>query len=185
MKIPSFYIGILCAKAMISKTILGASLAVVFLTIMMAPVFAAASWQHVNSSSVSPLSSKVTKATVVAADSIPQQTSVLGGFAWFYGGGPNTVFVAVTHKGVVDSTQNPNGWHTHNVQLAIGASSGSDACITGLGPDTFAGTAITGNTINVNVANSALTGTLTGGAVAFTIVGDAGCAGTGLGVNLS
>jgi len=185
MKIPYFYRGILCARVMISKTILGASLAVVFLTIMMAPVFAAESWQHKNSSSVTPLNSVVTRVTVVAADNIPQQTSVLGGFAWFYGDGPNTVFVAVTHKGVQDSTQNPNGWHTHNVQLAVGTSSGSDACITGLGPDTFAGTSINGKTINVNVRNSELTGTLTGGAVAFTIVPDAGCAVTRLGVNLS
>src|SRR5438093_2108003 len=107
---------------MISKTILGASLAVVFLTIMMAPVFAAESWQHVNTSTVTPLNSKVTGASVVAADNIPQQTPVLGGFAWFYGGGPNTVFVAVTHKGVQDSTQNPNDWHTHNVQLGTGTS---------------------------------------------------------------
>ena len=169
---------------MIGKTISGASLAVVFITMMVAPVFAAESWQHVNSSSVTPLNSEITKATVIAGDNIPRQTSTLGGFAWFYASGPNTVFVAVTHSGVKDSSQNPNGWHTHNVQLAIGASSGSDACITGLGADTFGGIAISGNTINVNVRNSQLTGTLTGGATAFTIVTDSGC-GSGLGVNLS
>ncbi len=166
------------------KIIVGASLAVAFLaTMIMTPVFAAESWQHVNSSTVTPLNSQVTRATVVAADKIPTTTSVLGGFAWLYASGPNTAFVAVTHNGVKDSTQNPNGWHTHNVSLGPGGAN-SDACITGLGPDTFAGVAINGDTINVNVRNSQLTGTLSGGATAFTIVGDAGC-GSGLGVTLS
>ncbi|MDE1867622.1 MAG: hypothetical protein KGI08_07950, partial [Thaumarchaeota archaeon] len=27
------------------------------------------------------------------------------------------MFVEVTHKGVVDSVQDPNGWHSHNVVL--------------------------------------------------------------------
>ena len=169
---------------MIKKTILGASLSVVFLMMMVAPVFAAESWQHVNSSSVTPKNSETTIVSAVAADNIPRQTSVLGGFAWLYASGPDTVFVAVTHSGVKDSGQNPNGWHTHNVQLAIGASTGSDACITALGADTYAGIAINGNTINVNVRNLQLTGALSGGATAFTIVPDGGC-GSGLGVNLS
>lgn len=170
-----------------SKILLGAALAAVLATVAIAPAMATgpASWQHVTSSSLTAKNGQTSTLGVVAADSIPRHTDVLGGFAWFYASGsPNTVFVAVTHSGVRDSAQNPDGWHTHNVSLAIGASPGSDACITGL-VDTNAGLSIQGNSLSVNVRNSELTGTLTNSATAFTIVTDSGCTGTGLGVDLS
>ncbi|MEO9277261.1 MAG: hypothetical protein ABI340_05745 [Nitrososphaera sp.] len=168
---------------MTKKILLGISLAAVFAVFMIVPVMAAESWQHVESSSVTS-NGKTSTLSVVAADQIPHQTSTLGGFAWVYADGPNTVFVATSHTGVRDSTQNPDGWHTHNVNLAFGASTGSDACITGLS-DTNAGLSINGDTLSVHVRNSELTGPLSSTAVAFTIVPDPGCAGTGLGVNVS
>lgn len=171
---------------MISKLILGAAIAAVLGAFVAAPALAAgpASWQHVLSSSVTSRNGQTSTLVVVSADDIPRHTGILGGFAWEYASGPNTVFVAVTHSGVRDSNQNPDGWHTHNVNLAFGASSGSDACITGL-DDTNAGLSIQGNTISVNVRNSELTGPLSGTVVAFTILPDPGCAGTGLGVDTS
>jgi hypothetical protein len=171
---------------MISKLVLGAALAAVFAAFVITPAMATgpASWQHVVSSSVTAKNDKTSSLSVVASDNIPRHTSILGGFAWVYASGPDSVFVAVTHKGVRDSTQNPDGWHTHNVDLAFGTSSGSDACITGLS-ETNAGLSIHGNTLSVNVRNSELTGTLSSTAVAFTVVPDPGCATTGLGVNVS
>jgi len=165
------------------KTMLAALLVAIFTASVVTPAMAAESWQHVVSSSVNPTSGQTSTLSVKAANNIPLHTSVLGGFAWVYASGPNTVFVAVTHTGVKDSIQNPNGWHAHNVQLGAGGLN-SDACIVGLS-DANAGIAIQGNSINVNVRNSELTGTFSSSAAAFTIVGDAGCTATGLGVVLS
>jgi hypothetical protein len=162
------------------------SLVVALAAFMIMPAMATgpASWQHVVSSSVNSKNSQTSTLSVVASDNIPRHTDVLGGFAWIYSSGPSTVFVAVTHNGVRDSNQNPDGWHAHNVNLAFGASPGSNACITGLS-DANVGLSIQGDTLSMNVRNSELTGTLSSTAVAFTIVPDPGCAGTGLGVNVS
>jgi len=151
---------------------------------MIVPAMAAGpeTWQHVTSSSVNSKNSQTSVLSVTASDNIPRHTSVLGGFAWIYASGPNTAIVATSHSGVRDSGQNPDGWHAHNVQLGS-AGSNSDACITGLS-DANVGLSIHGNTISMNVRNSELTGTLSNGAAAFTIVPDTGCA-SGLGVVLS
>jgi hypothetical protein len=169
--------------APMKSAILVASMASILAISMIVPAMAsAATWQHVETSSITPTSSQTSTLTVVASDTIPKHTSILGGFAWLYSSGPNTAFVVVTHSGVRDSNQNPDGWHTHNVLLGAPGSN-SDACIAGLS-DTTAGISIQGNTVNVNVINSELTGTLSGSAKAFTIVGDTGCS-SGLGVVLS
>ena len=172
---------------MISKIVLGAVLTTIFAAFVVAPAMATgpASWQHVVSSSVTSTNDNTSTLSIVASDNIPRHTGVLGGFAWVYANGPSQVFVAVTHSGVRDSNQNPDGWHTHNVNLAFGISPGSNACITGLSDTTTSGLSIHGNTLSVNVRNSELTGTLSSNAAAFTIVADSGCAGTGLGVDLS
>lgn len=144
--------------------------------------FAAASWQGISSSSVTPKNDQTTTLSVTATDTIPNHTGVLGGFAWVYAGGPNTAFVVVTHNGVRDSNQNPGGWHVHNVLLG-GPGTVSAACIESVSPDTTAGISIHGNTINVNVRNSEFTGSLSDSStvVAFSIVVDSGCT-SGLGV---
>jgi hypothetical protein len=140
------------------------------------------SWQHVDSSSVSPKNTQTSTLTVVAAGNIPRHTDVFGGFAWIYADGPNTAIVAATHDGVRDSLQNPDGWHAHNVQLG-GTGANSDLCITGVF-DVKAGLSIHGDTLSMQVRNSDLTGTLSNTAVAFTIVPDSDCS-SGLGVTLS
>jgi hypothetical protein len=142
--------------------------------------FAAASWQGVTSSSITPKNDQTTTLSVTATDTVPIHTDVLGGFAWIYSGGPDTAFVVVTHNGVRDSNQNPDGWHVHNVMLG-GPGTVSAACIVSVSPDTTAGISIQGDTINVNVRNSELTSSLSGATVAFSIVGDPGCT-SGLGV---
>jgi hypothetical protein len=141
-----------------------------------------ASWQHVVSSSVDSKNSHTSTLSVKAADNIPKHTDVWGGFAWLYASGPDQAIVAVTHNGVKDSHQNPNGWHAHNVQLGAPGSN-SDACITGLS-DANVGLSIHGDTLSMNVRNSELTGQLSNAATAFTIVPDTGCT-SGLGVVLS
>src|SRR5260370_18653836 len=155
-------------------TVLTASIILPAMAISFAP------WQIVSSSSVTAIGSQVTQASVTAAAPIPIQSSVLGGFAWFYASGPNTVFAATTHNGVRDSNQNPNGWHVHNVQLTTGTAT-STACIAGVSSDTTAGLSIQGDAMKVNVHDSELSGPLTGSAVAFSIVVDSGCS-SGLGV---
>lgn len=180
-----FYRTFLYVGPMTSKIFVAAIIGIALIIASTGSAFAASGWQHVVSSSVTSKNDQTATLSVTASDSIPRHTSVLGGFAWIYGSGPNTVFVAVTHNGVRDSLQNPDGWHTHNVQLSFGASPNTAACITGLS-DVNAGLSIQGNTLNVNVRNSELTGTfLPNAATAFTIVPDSNCAGTGLGVNLS
>lgn len=168
---------------MTRKTIIATLSVAILVAVAITPAMATSSWQHVVSASVTPKNDQTTTLSVTALDNIPRHTDVLGGFAWVYAGGPNTAFVAVTHSGVRDSNQNPDGWHAHNVKLAFGQSTGSNACITGLS-DANVGLSIQGNTLTVNARNSELTGPYSGTAAAFTIVVDGGCA-SGLGVNLS
>ena len=113
-----------------TKIIIGASLAAVFAVFMITPAMATGpeTWQHVVSSSVNSKNTQTSVLSVTAADKIPIQTGVLGGFAWLYADGPNTAIVATSHNGVRDSAQNPDGWHAHNVQLGTGGLN-SDACI--------------------------------------------------------
>lgn len=180
-----FYRTISYAGLMTNKILVAAIIGIALTLVTTGSAFAASSWQHVVSSSVTTKNDQTTTLSVTASDSIPRHTDVLGGFAWIYAGGPNTVFVAVTHNGVRDSLQNPDGWHAHNVQLDFGASPNTAACITGLS-DANVGLSIQGNTLNVNARNSELTGAfIPGAATAFTIVPDSGCTVTGLGVNLS
>jgi hypothetical protein len=164
--------------------IFAASLAAILTASVMAPAMATSfeSWQQVASSSVATHDSK-SKLSVTASGDIPQHTAALAGFAWFYKDIPNLVFVGVTHKGVVDSVQNPNGWHTHNVVLG-GVPSGdttSNFCIVQVTKYTFANLDIKGNTMTITVDNSELPDALTGSAVGFSIVPDTGCS-SGLGV---
>ncbi|MDE1763704.1 MAG: hypothetical protein KGH88_05620 [Thaumarchaeota archaeon] len=166
------------------KILVAAIIGVALILVTSGNAFATSSWQHVVSGSVTPNNEQTTTLSVTASGVIPRHTDVLGGFAWLYTNGPNTVFVAVTHTGVRDSTQNPDGWHAHNVQLAFGATPNTAACIVGLS-DANVGLSIHGNMLTVNARNSELTGRFSGVATAFTIVPDSGCVVTGLGINLS
>lgn len=141
-------------------------------------------WQHALSGGILTFGEKTSLLWVVAPTEIPRHTDLFTGYAWLYDDGPWTAIVAVTHKGVVDSMQDPNSWHPHNVKLAIGQSKGSDACIVTLQDNDKAGLTIFANYLGMHVRDSELTGHLSGKVTAFEIVPDNGCA-SKLGVNLS
>lgn len=81
-----------------------------------------------------------------------------------------------------DSHQNPEGWHTHPVQLSGGTST-SDFCIVSIG-GSQAGIRINGDAMNLRVpAQWAPVGVTALDVVAsFIVQVDAGCVGSGLGV---
>lgn len=182
--------------------VMAAALAVVIISPAMATSFE--TWQQAVSSSVVTYNKKTTL-SVTASDNIPKETTDLVGFAWFYKDIPNLVFVGVTHKGVVDSVQDPNGWHSHNVVLGPTVAQEEcqnspfenrcianfkdanmpDYCIVHVTEDTFADLDIKGKTMTINVSNSELPDDLTGAAVGFSIVSDSNeCPSSGLGVVL-
>ncbi len=129
--------------------------------------------------------------TVDAAGSIPRFpdsyiTSVaVFGYAWAdldTGAG----IVAVIHPVIGrDSRQNPDGWHTHPVQLSGGTkpSGTSDFCIESIGRSQ-GGIAILGDIMRVHMAErwAGISASALDVAASFVVQGDSGCAGSGLGV---
>lgn len=81
-----------------------------------------------------------------------------------------------------DSHQNPDGWHTHPVQLG-GGTGGSDFCIVSIG-GSQAGIRILDDAMNVSVPAHWLPvpGSALDVVASFIVQVDAGCAGSGLGV---
>jgi hypothetical protein len=93
--------------------------------------------------------------------------------------------VAVIHPTIGrDSKQNPDGWHTHPVQLT-GGSGTSDFCIVSIGRSQ-AGIAIQGDLLRTNMALqwTGLDVNALDVAASFVVQVDAGCSGSGLGVHL-
>jgi hypothetical protein len=98
-------------------------------------------------------------------------TKLVFGYAWldaFPLVTPTNGVLAVIHPGVVDSTQNPNGWHAHTATL------NAAGCVTGVA-DINAGVGINGNTVKINMRASEATVTPTTfvAAAAFELVVDA------------
>ena len=95
--------------------------------------------------------------------------------------------VAVIHPTIGrDSKQNPDGWHTHPVQLTGGTTTSggtSDFCIVSIGRSQ-AGIAIQGNLLRTNMALqwAGLDVNALDVAASFVVQADAGCSGSGLGV---
>jgi hypothetical protein len=92
--------------------------------------------------------------------------------------------VAVIHPLIGrDSRQNPKGWHTHPVQLSAGAA--FDFCIAGLGT-AQGGIGIHDDVLRLNIAleQAGLSAGVLDVAAAFVVQPDAGCAVTGLGVDV-
>lgn len=167
---------------MTSKTILVTSLATLFVVSMVMSASAdAPTWQHVTSSSVTTKNVNTSILSVTTEDSVPKNTSDLGGFGWFYTSGPDTAFGITTHdldldedgkNDVIDSLQNKNGWHAHNVKL------GEAACVTEISDAPTSGISIEGTSVKVNVRNSVLTGSLdttSDSATGFRITTDESC----------
>ena len=159
---------------MTTRTIVGFSLAAIFVASMIAIVSAQPSWLAVDSSNIAQKGSKTYQLSIDAADTIPRNAGkgVLAGYGWFYASGPDTVFAVTTHNPVRDSRQNPDHWHVHNVVAgAPSISDGTvDACIVSLSEYVQAGIAIKGDKMTINVPATTLSGTLGAGAGAFEIV---------------
>ncbi|HYO46013.1 MAG TPA: hypothetical protein VEY33_04915 [Gemmatimonadota bacterium] len=91
--------------------------------------------------------------------------------------------VAVIHPVIGrDSRQNPDGWHTHSVELTGGTAS-SDFCIVSIGRSQ-GGIAIHDDTLRVNTSRqwAGISAADLDVAAAFVVQVDAGCTTTGLGV---
>jgi hypothetical protein len=132
--------------------------------------------------------------SVDAAGDIPRQPDAfihsvaVFGYAWAdldTGKG----IVAVIHPTIGrDSRQNPDGWHTHPVQLTGGTTTTggtSDFCIVSIGRSQ-AGIAMQGDLLRTNMALqwAGLDVNALDVAASFVVQGDAGCSGSGLGVAL-
>jgi hypothetical protein len=132
--------------------------------------------------------------SVDAAGDIPRQPDAfiqsvaVFGYAWAdldTGKG----IVAVIHPTIGrDSRQNPDGWHTHPVQLSGGTTAiggTSDFCIVSIGRSQ-AGIAIQGELMGTNMALqwAGLDVNPLDVAASFVVQADAGCAGSGLGVDV-
>lgn len=105
------------------------------------------------------------------------------GYAWV--NAALSGIVAVIHPAIPkDSHQNPNGWHTHLVQLGGGTAT-SDLCVVSLGGSQM-GITIKDDRLEVRAAVRSVQIAASDFAVAaaFIVQGDAGCSGSGLGVKL-
>jgi hypothetical protein len=127
--------------------------------------------------------------TVDASGDIPRfpdayiESVAVFGYAWVDANTGRGI-VAVIHPLIGrDSRQNPDGWHTHPVQLAAGAA--FNFCVVSIG-GSQAGLSIQGDELSVRVNEQGFN--LSAGdldvAAAFIVRQDAGCTGTGLGVEV-
>ena len=141
-------------------------------------------WQGINSDSVVAKNSKTTILTINATDTIPQKTKELVGFAWLYVETSSNSAIAITQhqvnpgtapkNAVRDSTQNPDGWHPHNVNLGPGTIN-STFCVTDIVDAPNAGIGIKDDVVEVQVRNSILTGDLSTASAVFDIIVDPLC----------
>lgn len=106
------------------------------------------------------------------------------GYAWA-DLGTGAAIVSVIHPVIGrDSNQNPDGWHTHPVQLS-GGTSASDFCIVSIG-GSQAGIRIVADVMSVSMPARSLpvAAAALDVVASFIVQADAGCAGSGLGVAL-
>src|SRR5262245_47165713 len=116
-------------------------------------------------------------------DAFIQSVAVFG-YAWV-DGQTNRGVVAVIHPAIGrDSHQNPDGWHTHPVQLAVGTAT-STLCLAGIGTSQ-GGIAINGGQLRLNMAlhQAGIAAADLDIAASFVVVGDAGCPELAPGVRL-
>ena len=170
-------------------TPLTAILVAVFAVSMLGVAFATHSiplpWQTFDTESITVnAGQKTTKLSLTADATVPHKTGALAGYCWFYVSGDYTGLCATTHKldlgdgdaagDVRDSTQNPDGWHLHNVILGATTSSGH-VCVADLSNAPNGGVNIKGREVSVNARNSIVEGEFAGSAASAIIVVDSGC----------
>jgi hypothetical protein len=123
-----------------------------------------------------------------ASDQIPRhpdafiRSVAVFGYAWA-DLDTGEALVAVIHPAIGrDSRQNPDGWHTHPVQLT-GGTAESGFCIVSIGRSQ-AGIAIQDDILRINVSQrwAGLDAGALDEAAAFIVQADPGCSATGLGV---
>ncbi len=142
-------------------------------------------WQTFDTESISVnVGKNISKLSLTADAPVPHKTGVLAGYCWFYVDGVNTALCTTTHNlelfdgdsagDVRDSTQNPDGWHLHNVILGDLSTIGH-ICVVDLSDAPNGGVNIKRDEVSVNVRNSILTGDFDGSAASATIVVDGGC----------
>ncbi len=106
---------------------------------------------------------------------IPAHTKALTGFAWGVSGGVQaTHFGVATHHGVKDSTQRPNQWHLHNLQLGAGAGD-AEACIIDIIDNPFGKINVKRNVMDITLPTSTIDGVITPGLAPFDIIPEPGC----------
>lgn len=127
--------------------------------------------------------------SVNAGGSIPRfpdgyiESVAVFGYAWV-DGDTGAGLVAVIHPMIGrDSHQNPDGWHTHPVQLTTGAA--FDFCIVSIG-GSQGGLSLQGDELAVRIAErwAGVSAAALDVAAAFIVRQDAGCTATGLGVEV-
>ena len=172
--------------------LLGVSLAAIFAVSVSGAAFASDTipelWQTFDTETITVLDNpKTTQLRLTADDIVPHRTSILAGYCWFYTSGDYAGLCATTHfldlgdgdaaGDVRDSTQNPDGWHLHNVKLGAETSNGH-VCVVDLSDSPNGGVITDDNIVGVNVRDSILKGTFDGSAASATIVVDGECPAT-------
>jgi len=167
-----------------NKTILGVSIAALFAVSVIGYAHAAVDWQDIVDGSVTTEAKvKNSRLGLTVTNPVDQQTDDLAGFAWFYNANPDsfTAFAITTHNAKValeakknparDSTQNPDGWHAHNVVLRNVAP--GTFCVDDLSDAPTAGIAFgQDGSVKVNAPGKAIKSSFSGTAASFNIVPD-------------
>ena len=164
--------------------LLGMTLAMAFAISTIGIASAAFSWQGIDSDDVVSKNKNTTVLKIDAADNVPQKTKDLVGFAWLYVSTSSNSAIAITQhqvnpgtapaNAVRDSTQNPDGWHAHNVNLGSGTGTAT-MCVTDIVDAPNSGISIAKDRVDVNIRNSILTGELSQVSASFDIVVEPGC----------
>ena len=122
-----------------------------------------------------PVLTNIVVTTAAPTIPIPAHTTALTGFAWAVSGSSQaTHFGVATHHGVKDSTQRPNQWHTHNLQLGAGAGA-ADVCIIDIIDNPIAKINVKRNVMDITLTTSSIDGAITGGITPFDIIGEPAC----------
>lgn len=175
-----------------TKSIFGLTFALVFAVAATGVAFAAESWVGASDGGAEMKNKNTWKLTATALDDVPRNTSQLAGFGWLYAFPPDTTDNTVDAFGITihdadlnadgkndvrDSKQNKDGWHGHNFVFADGAGS-ADFCVAAIADAPTSGIAIKGDSVTVNIRDSALAAPLLDTAVGYEIVVEPACAPT-------
>lgn len=147
---------------MIKRVILGMSIAAVIAVSLTVSAYAFHQPYMADLSDTVSQGPVLTTVSVTSSSTIPAHTFDLAGYAWSLTSSPTgtDLFAITTHHGVKDSTQRPNQWHAHNVDVvAEGTAAPAEFCIIDIQNNPFAKINVVGNTLTATL----LTGSIGGG----------------------